>query len=158
MSNCCDPGPTARSVRAFSCPISHANGMPVDLQTVKAALTTQALGRLHLVTYRFCPDAACDVVYFDERGDCFRRADLRIAVWQKEPAGHRTICYCFGENEDEIRCELRRLGRSDAVARVRQHIQAGRCACDVRNPRGVCCLGELTMAVRNVTAALRDPA
>ena len=34
-----------------------------------------------------------------------------------------------------------------AVERVRAHISAGRCACEVRNPRGACCLGDVTNAV-----------
>jgi len=57
------------------------------------------------------------------------------------------ICYCFGENEGDIRREFEKYGSSGAVARVRAHIQAGRCACEIRNPRGVCCLGDVVAAI-----------
>lgn len=110
------------------CPQSGAAGSAVALRTVKALLTMAAMRRLGKGPYRFCPDAGCDVVYFDRGGAWFTRADVRVPVWQKEPPGQRLLCYCFDETDPE---------------RVRAHIRAGRCACDVRNPRGACCLEDL---------------
>jgi hypothetical protein len=118
--------------------------------TVKAVLTQAALGRYEHAAYRFCPDAACAIVYFAEAGPTFTTDDVRERVWQKEPPGRRTFCYCFGENESDIAAEIERTGQSAAVQRVRAHIAAGRCACDVRNPRGACCLGELQAAVERL--------
>ena len=68
-------------------------------------------------------------------------------------AGARLVCYCFEESEEKIRAELRDHGRSRAVERVRARIAARECACEVKNPRGVCCLGDLIAAVRRLTAA-----
>ena len=62
------------------------------------------------------------------------------------------ICYCFGENEADISAEVEQTGRYNAVERVRVHIASGRCACDVRNPKGACCLGDVTQAVKRITA------
>lgn len=73
---------------------------------------------------------------------------------RREPTpdpGRRLVCYCFDESEESIRAELREQGRSGAVERVRAHIAARRCACDVKNPRGVCCLGELIAVVVRLT-------
>ena len=120
--------------------------------TLKALLTESALHRFERGEYRFCPDASCDVVYFDAAGRTFTTADLRVPVWQKQPPGARTICYCFGENETDIRAELAHIGRSRAEERVRAHIEAGRCVCEVRNPKGACCLGDITQAVKRVVA------
>ncbi len=124
----------------------------VEALTVKALLTEVALRRFAAADYRFCATAACPVVYFARSGEAFTTADLRVPVWQKQPFGHRMICYCFGENEDDMRREIEQHGRLEAVRRVRDHIAAGRCACEVRNPRGVCCLGEVTAAVARVAA------
>ena len=96
------------------------------------------------------------MVYFDVEGECYRKSDLRVSVWQKEPFGNRTVCYCFGESEESMRTEIAATGQSHAVERVRAHIAAGRCACDVRNPRGGCCLGDLAAAVNRVETALRS--
>jgi len=138
------------------CPASRTAGAPVDLLTVKALLTEPALSRLSAIDHRFCPDPTCDVVYFNALGDCYRRQDLRVAVWQKEPPGARLVCYCFGETEATIHNEIERTGASHAVERVRDHIAAKRCACDVRNPRGACCLGDLMAAVTRVEQAARS--
>lgn len=121
----------------------------MDLPTVKALLTERALQRVTGAAHRFCPDASCDVVY--SAGDqVFTVDDLRVPVWQKQPFGARMICYCFGENEADIAREISEQGASRAVERVREHIAAGRCACELRNPRGACCLGDVVSAVRRV--------
>jgi hypothetical protein len=117
---------------------------------VKALLIESALQRFEPGAYRFCSDADCNVVYFDADGHLFTTDDLRVPVWLKEPPGARMICYCFGENETDIRAEVERTGASKAVDRVRDHIEAGRCACEVRNPKGSCCLGEVTHAVKRI--------
>ncbi|MPY89493.1 MAG: (2Fe-2S)-binding protein [Luteitalea sp.] len=136
------------------CPVSGATGRRVDVQTVKALLTASALRRLRLVDHRFCPDPRCHVVYFGADGTTYARNDLRVPVWQKEPFGDRMVCYCFGESERGIRTELEASGHSAAVARIREHIAAGRCACELRNPQGRCCLGDVTAAVTRVTQAI----
>lgn len=144
MTECCCPPAVAQSTR--TCPACASRTSPVDLTTVKALLTPAALRRLELVTFRFCPDAACEVVYTSESGQVFNVDDLRVPVWQKSPPGDRMLCYCFGETEREMAREIRSLGRTDALVRVRAHISEGRCACELRNPRGSCCLGDLTAA------------
>lgn len=123
------------------------------LNTVKALLTPAALARMTGSSHRFCPDPACEIAYFSP-GDIYTVLDLRVPVWQKEPAGVRMVCYCFGENEADIRREVENHGASRAVERVRAHITAGRCACELRNPRGVCCLGDVMAAVRRVAASV----
>ena len=139
---------------AINCPSCQRRGLSVELRTVKAILTEPALSRVQCVSHRFCRTAACGVVYYDETGAAYERADVRVRVSQKEPIGDRPMCYCFGESEGTIRDEFTRTGRCDAVERVRRHVEATRCACDVRNPRGVCCLGDLAAAVERVRREL----
>ena len=124
----------------------------MELLTVKASLTESALRSVGLGPYRFCADPSCEVVYFDDEGQLFNTSALRMPVWQKQPAGARTICYCFGENEALMARELIETGRCDASLRVRADIAAGRCACEVRNPRGICCLGDVMKAVARIEA------
>jgi hypothetical protein len=95
------------------------------------------------------------VVYFSTDGSCFGTSDIRVPVWQKLPTGGRPMCYCFGESEASIRIEIETTGRSLAVDRIREHIAAGRCACQTRNPRGACCLGDVTAAVKRVQRAMQ---
>jgi hypothetical protein len=123
------------------------------LQTVKALLTEVALRRVQLTHYRFCANPDCETVYFGDAGDRFTVDDLRLPVWQKQPSGARLLCYCFGESGADIRRELLEYGRTNVVERIREHIAAQRCACDIRNPRGVCCLGDVIAAVKRIEDA-----
>lgn len=148
MSDCCQSTSPSPEVAVVGCPGCGERGISVELTSVKAQLREQALARSACASHRFCRTATCDVVYYDEFGSTYRRADVRVPIWQKEPAGDRVICYCFGENERSIADEIARRGSSHAVARVRDHVQAGRCACETRNPRGACCLGDLTAIVQ----------
>ena len=151
---CCCPPATPGADR--SCCVCGGHTVAVELQTVKGVLTHAALSRLNPGHHRFCAEPTCAVVYVDEHGQTYGTDDLRVAVWQKEPFGSREICYCFGESEATVRAELEREGRTAAVERVRGHIAAKRCACDIRNPRGSCCLGDLIAAVKRVTAAVEN--
>ena len=158
VSSCCPERDIQSSVGR--CPRSGSFGTAVALQTVKALLTDTALRRLESGDYRFCPDARCDVVYFNAAGSQFEAQDLRVLVGHKLPYGSRPLCYCFGESDGSIRAEVESTGRSLAVERIRQHIAAGRCACELRNPRGVCCLGEVIASVKraqSVTASSSRP-
>jgi hypothetical protein len=148
VSNCCAANQLEST--AARCPQSGSAGSAVDLQTVKALLTETALGRLEPSDYRFCADARCDVVYFNAAGSRFSTNDVRVPVWQKLPAGNRLLCYCFGESEATIQAEIDMTGRSTAADRIRQHIAGGRCACEIRNPKGRCCLGDVIAAVKRV--------
>ena len=152
MSSCCGSPDRVRAAITSRCPQSGANGLTVDLLTVKALLCESALRAVGDGPYRFCADPTCAVVYFDNEGHVFNTADLRVPVWQKQPAGARRICYCFDENEASMAREFTETGRCDAPQRVRDHIAAGRCACEVRNPRGACCLGDVMKAVARIEA------
>jgi len=154
MEECCCPPPQAS--RRQPCPGCQLSSSVVEPQTVKALLNDVAMRRFEVDAYYFCASPACDIVYFALGGGRFLTPDLRVAVWQKEARGSRTVCYCFGENEAEMREELMQTGVCHAVSRVREHIAARRCACDIRNPRGTCCLGDVTSAVRDVEASIQS--
>jgi len=115
-------------------------------------LTFAALGRLQSGRFYFCDQPGCDILYFSDAGQTFQVRDVHVAVWQKQRPGARRLCYCFGENEQDMQREIETHGRTQAIERVRHHMANGRCACDVRNPRGVCCLGDLMAAIARLRA------
>lgn len=139
MQSCCRVAPD----RTLACPECGRAGRRVGRITLKAVLRPEALERLEADEHRFCATASCDVVYFGGV-DVFRREDLGVAVFQKEPEGGRTVCYCLGVSEDTIRREVETTGRSASAERIRALLQAERCACEVCNPQGTCCLGNVT--------------
>ena len=150
MENCCGDGDEAIIRTRPTCPQCGTKGSPVAVLTAKAMLTAMALRRLVAAPLYFCEEPTCSAVYFTTDRAVYTSADVCVPVWQKEPAGARRICYCFDENEAAMARELVETGRCHAVQRVRDHIAADRCACEVRNPRGTCCLGNLTKAVARI--------
>ena len=151
MSNSCCPGNPEDTTFTGRCPRSGSNGRAVERQTLEALLTEDALVWLRPGEYRFCPDAHCPVVYFGPGDVWFGTEDVRVTVWQKQQFGDRLICYCFDESEASIRAEIEACGHSSALERIREHVAAGRCRCEIRNPRGSCCLGDVGAAIERVS-------
>jgi len=133
------------------CPRSQTIGLKVDLVTVKALVSADALRRLDGKAYRFCPAPDCDIVYFDsEAGSIFRKQDLQVRVGQKETEDPVSLCYCFDFTAADLRRELAAHGKTEIPAVIAAEIKAGHCACEVKNPQGSCCLGNVTAAVRSL--------
>lgn len=139
------------------CPESRSVGSNVGLITLKALLTADALRRLDGTAYRFCADPACDVVYFDRAADSiFRRGDLRIRVGQKETEDPIPLCYCFDVTEADLAREIALNGETGIPAAVAAEVRAGHCACEVRNPKGTCCLGDVSKALSRIDQGRRN--
>jgi len=145
----------AAEADASHCPVSGTKGQRVDLITVKALLNASALRRLDGRSYRFCPAPECPVVYFDTAaGSIFRKEDLTVRVGQKEKGDSSLICYCFGFTLGNIRRDLATRGKTDIPALVRAEVKAGHCACEVKNPQGNCCLGNIAKATKAIEAEI----
>jgi hypothetical protein len=57
------------------------------------------------------------------------------------------VCYCFRHTLQSIRSEAATMEESAVVAAITAGIKAGQCACDIRNPQGSCCLGNVRAVV-----------
>lgn len=156
MSDCCAPPPAVpgdptAALESAACPACGSPGRPVETITLKALLRASALPRLGHAVHRFCASVDCDVVYFAGH-ESYGRHDVRVPVFQKQTPGRRTVCYCFDVGEEDLRREAAVPPREPAFARITRLVGEGRCACEVRNPQGTCCLGN----VSRVMAALEE--
>jgi hypothetical protein len=68
------------------------------------------------------------------------------------------LCYCFGFDESHIRDEIARTGNTTIPERVSRLIREGLCACDARNPAGICCLGEVNKVTKRLLSQRSDGA
>jgi Zinc binding domain len=133
---------------ATACPECGQTGQPVQGQTVKALLAV-TLRAVRDADYLFCRAQTCPVVYFSSDGrHSFTVGDVRERVFQKEPeAADMPICYCFRHTVGDLR-----TGSAEARAAILEDIntgiEVGQCACDLRNPQGSCCLGNVRILVR----------
>jgi hypothetical protein len=123
----------------------------VSQRTVLSMLKPEFLEAAMNGTYRFCPSRECQVVYFEENGiRVFTVDDLRIIVGIKATSDPIPVCYCFGFDESHLREEISQTGSTTVPERISRLVREGLCACDVRNPSGNCCLGELTKTAKRL--------
>lgn len=158
MEPCCETAPDA----GRRCPACGGTGRSVDRITVKAMLRPAALARLSAAEYRFCFTPGCPLVYFAP-SEQFGIEEVAVPVFQKEPPGARTVCYCLAISEADIRDELATTGLSTAIERISTLVKTDRCACEIKNPQGSCCLGNVAAVIKpaeigTVRAARPEPA
>ena len=129
-----------------ACPACGKKGKPV------AVLTVKSLVRDHTrvpssVSYSLCRTTECDVVYFSDQA-VFRKPDLKVRVGIKETADPVPLCYCFDYSREDVRRHIESTGRTTILEEIKVEVQSGFCACEVKNPSGACCLGEVTRAIQ----------
>ncbi len=137
--DCCGEVPAAE---AAPCPGCGGAGRVVGTPTLRALLAPRWAGEVPRGPWRFCASPACDLVYFGPAGT-YRKDQLRVRVGLKETEAPRPLCYCFGHSAESLRADWQATGRLDAVEEIRAAVKEGRCRCDVENPSGACCLGDV---------------
>jgi len=128
------------------CPACGKKGKPV------AVLTVKSLVRDHtrvpaLVSYSFCRTADCEVVYFSDPA-VFKRPDLKVRVGIKEAEDPVPLCYCFDYSREDVRRGIESTGSTPILDAIKAEVQGNFCACEVKNPSGACCLGDITRAIQ----------
>ncbi len=73
---------------------------------------------------------------------------------------HPNIASIYGvEESDGIRCLVLELVEGPTPAeRIKAEVQAGNSACEVRNPSGKCCVGNVTRTAPDVLQAAQTAA
>jgi hypothetical protein len=150
MSECCSVKPPATTAAVMFCPECGSPSKKVDAITVKSLVRHLPFGMVP-AQYYFCEAPACDVVYFpaNPAAPTFRRGDLLVRVGLKEKHDPIPVCYCFGVTRRDILQEVQQTGKSTVAGRIKAQVKAGNCACEVKNPSGKCCLGEVIRAAQN---------
>lgn len=159
MSSCCTGDSCQESkadVAADICPECGKKAAKVEPITLKALLTAEGLRLGVPPNPRFCGNPSCDVVYFDASVPVtFLQRHLTVPVHVKQPDKDNVpVCYCFGHTPASIRDEVTATGKSSAFATITAEVKAGHCACEVKNPKGECCLGDVLTAERGLLVDL----
>jgi hypothetical protein len=157
MSDCCSVHPkpgTAPMVMA--CPENGARAKQVETLTVRSLVRHLPSG-MPATQYYFCGAPDCDVVYFawDAQAPIFRRGDLLVSVGAKAKSDPIQVCYCFGFTRKDIEKEIADTGLSTVAERISEDVKRGNCACEIKNPSGKCCLGDVTRVVRDCLKGIR---
>jgi hypothetical protein len=150
IEGCCEPDLSV-SAAINLCRSCGSKGKKVNAITLKAMLKAN-LVNVRDVPYFFCRTADCEVVYFSGDGQqTFTKTQVREPVFQKEARNENAlVCYCFRHSPASIRAELLNSGQSTVIAEINAGIKAGQCACEIRNPQGSCCLGNVSKVVKQI--------
>lgn len=144
MSDCCNSKEQVyESIGSELCPACNEKGKTVKLITLKSLLKPKCLSTLNASsTHYFCSSKECNVVYFDIEKNTYQKKDIKVSVFQKDDSSDVPVCYCFGWTKEKIKQSVEN-GLVDPVEHIRENIKENRCGCEVNNPQGSCCLGNV---------------
>ncbi len=148
MSACCETTKD-RENQVSRCKECGNTGKPVKRITLTHLLREEKVPYIRDVSYFFCPTPDCDVVYFPDAGEAFYTADLKVRVGIKETEPPIPVCYCYGYTRDMIQDDLIQNGRSTIREIIARKTKTGSCQCEIRNPQGSCCLGEVAGIIKD---------
>ena len=111
------------------------------------ALTVASLARTTVQaadSWRYCGAPGCEVVWFSPTtSQEVTRAESRVRLFDKETAGDRPVCYCFGYSVVDVRAGLTTEGKNTVADAITARCRRGEDRCEETNPQGACCLGNV---------------
>ena len=146
---CCLITERSEAPSTANCPVSHTVSRKVQRRTLEHLLKPEKVGLIQDVQYYYCTEPTCEVVYFsNEKVKYFTTDDIAVKVFSKDQGADVNVCYCFDWTRGRIRQQIEETGKSTAAMEIAREIKAGRCECDIKNPKGECCLGEVNQVVK----------
>jgi hypothetical protein len=117
--------------------------------TVETLVGPEHRHSLASLPFFFCDSPDCDVVYVSASGkEVITTGQLSVRVGIKEKEDPIPLCYCFDFDRKAIWDDIRFKGTTDIPKIITQRIKAGECRCEVTNPSGNCCLGDIYRAIK----------
>ncbi len=135
------------------CPMNEQVVKPVGRITVETLVKPEIKSQLLPQPYYFCNAPDCDTVYVSALGDHLITKDqLSVRVGIKEQDDPIPICYCFNFDRQAIQEDFRNKGSTEILKIITARVKAGECQCELTNPSGTCCLGDVSRAVKQAEA------
>ncbi|SNQ60293.1 putative iron-sulfur cluster-binding metallochaperone [Candidatus Methanoperedens nitratireducens] len=125
-------------------------GKSVGEITLKSLVKEPVLEAIESLNgFYYCETPTCGVVYFNNEQQVYlHKEDLKIRVGIKETESPIPVCYCFGWTKERIFEQIKQPGNSTAVREISARVKAGECECEIKNPSGRCCLGNVNKTVK----------
>lgn len=146
---CCLITDVSEAPATANCPVSGTSSRKVQRRTVESLLKKDVQWHLEPVQYYYCPDEVCPIVYFSNQPvRHFSIGELAVRAFDKDAGSDVPVCYCFDWTRQKIKDEIEETGKSTAAMEIAKNVKAAFCACDVKNPKGRCCLGDVNRVVK----------
>ncbi len=156
MDACCT---IPRSADPAVCALCGARGKAVDRRTVVALVRPDLRPTIGETQYYFLETPECEVVYFAQDPPRYLlTGNVTVRVGSKVTEDPIPVCYCFAKTERAVIDDVLAHGRSTIFEEITAHVKANECACDVKNPAGRCCLGNVAKAIQKAKRLMREPA
>jgi len=150
-NNCCTPKPKGKKV----CPKCGKNAKGVLGKTLAHLLTDEARSKQGgLDGYYYCKTPSCEVVYFRNE-TVLKQEEISVVVGHKDGAVPATVCYCFDWTKEKIRSQLEEGGKTNALEDIKAKMADPGCSCEILNPSGGCCLGDVGKAIKEIEKEIR---
>ncbi len=135
MTDCCSTSDnTVSAPRKRACPVNGKKYALVSAATIRHHMKNPWSWEEVDQGYYFCDDPECSVVYFGQDNFVLETTDLRTSVGIKDSTKKAIVCYCYGVSIADAKNNLK---IRDFVL---EETKRQRCACEVFNPSGRCCL------------------
>lgn len=127
---------------AAVCPNCTHQGRAIAIETLKSQLKPISMHKLAVeATYYFCAHPTCPIVYFNH-AQVFEPEEIREKVFQKNHDADCLVCYCFGYTRAEVQNDAQ-TNTPQILSQIKVGTKNKQCACELRNPQGRCCLGNI---------------
>lgn len=149
VEDCCALDHTQEKIKQTTCPHCGKKGKPVQSLTLKHQLKPPLNLQERAGEYFFDSNPECPVVYYSSDGKhIFTKGDVRYRVGFKEQNAPHDVCYCFGYTKEIIEDDINKNGKTDIPKIISAEVKAGNCACEFKNPKGTCCLGDVQQVIQ----------
>lgn len=149
MEDCCRNLSETKIESDVLCPVCKNKGKKVRLITLKLLLKPSALESLNpKEDHYFCSTNNCNIVYFDSNNKKYLISDIKVSVHQKDNSITTPICYCFNWTKEKIKVYVEKGLTPNPLDHIRENVKENRCGCEVNNPQGSCCLGNVTTYIK----------
>ena len=148
--NCCTPQPKGK----VACPQCGEKAKGVLGKTFEALVTDETKAKFSCFDgFYYCKTSTCKVVYF-RNNEILTQDDMNVIVGLKEGAKPATVCYCFEWTKEKIKAELEATGETKALEDIKAKMENPGCSCEILNPSGGCCLGDVGKAIKEIQKAV----
>jgi len=145
--NCCSVQPKGK----VECPFCQEKAKGVLGKTVEALLSDDAKSRLTCFDgFHYCKTPSCKIVYFRD-DTVVTQEDMNVVVGLKDGATPATVCYCFAWTKEKIKAELLSERKTAVLEDIKVKMQNPGCSCEILNPSGGCCLGDVAKAIKELS-------
>ena len=145
-TGCCSVQPKGK----VSCPKCQLLAKGVLSKTVEHLLTEEAKSTFSCFEgFHFCKTPTCEVVYFRDE-QIITQKEMSVLVGHKVCQGATPATNCFEWTREKIKTEIDATGDSTALGDIKEKMESVGCSCEVLNPSGGCCLGDVGKVIKEI--------